>query len=229
MSFERQRTDFQVIEFTRAIKNYGYWMIWTKATICSCVTLDKNGQPDFNCPACLGKGKIWYDSRDIQGIMVGFSELERFQYSEKFGELLSGTTYFTTFPENRLGFWDRLVHDHSTIRYSEIIKKGDYGKSDRFRFNPVEISLVRTVTKVYTEGIDFIFDYKLGLLNWIPTGYEPMTGDQYSVDYFMHPSWIVIDIPNVIRDTMVKRKQPGVSHTQLPMKAIVRLEYFVLP
>jgi hypothetical protein len=226
VAFTSQRTDFQTIEFTRAIQNYGYFCVWEKATQCSCISLDKDGQPDFNCPACFGKGKIWYDPKDIQGVMVSFTENERYQQN---GEILAGTTYFTTFPENRLGFWDRITHDHSTIRYSEIIKKGTYGKTDKFRFKPVEISQVRTVSKVYSEETDYLFDFDTGTINWVSSGYEPMTGEQYSVDYFMRPSWIVIDIPNVIRDTMTKRKQPGVSHTQLPMRVVMRLEYFVIP
>ncbi len=229
MARDRQRADFRYDEFYYLIQQKGYQVTWEKAVICPCITKDKAGQPDINCPLCSGKGKYWHDPQDIQGIMTSLQEQDKFTQA---GEIMAGTSYFTTLPTYKLGFWDRITHWHSQARFSEVIEKGDRGGTDKLRFQPIGVvcgKSLRTVSTEYFEGIDYVVDYDNSVIDWSPGGsHEPNRGERYSVDYFVHPRWIVIELVNVIRDTYVKSKKPGITFQEMPVKTMVRLEWFVL-
>lgn len=224
MSKARQRTDFKIEEFANIIEQKGYDLIWEKALKCPCMPEEKSGQPDYNCPLCHGKGWTWFDQQDIKAAMTNFNENVRYN---QVGELAQGTAYLTTLPEHKLGFWDRVTHVDSRIRHSEVLTHGDHGGKDKLRFQPTEIVYCRSISTVYTEGVDFTFDHNSFEIDWAPTGLEPNSGDRYSVEYLMPPRWIVIDIMNVIRDTYVKSKKPGITFQELPIRCTVRLEYMV--
>jgi hypothetical protein len=223
MAWTRQRTDFKIDEFMRIIVQKGMIVTWESASDCPCIKINSAGQPDFNCSLCKGKGRYWYNPTFIQGIMTNINTQLRY---ENPGEIIAGTNYFTTLPNYQLGFWDRITNEHSTIRFSQIIEKGDPGGKDPLRFLPLEVLSLRTVSTVYTVNIDFEVDPE-GYINWIPTGLEPNRGERYSVDYVMHPRWIVIDLINVLRDTYVKAKKPGITFQPLPVRALIRLEFYV--
>lgn len=223
MAWTSQRVDFNTQEFYKIIEQMGYTVTWERATACPCIRVNESGQPDFNCPLCKGKGKFWHSSQTIKGIMTNFNEEARYNTN---GEIMAGTSYFTTHGLNKLGFWDRVTNLHSYIRYSEIVEKGDSGQLDSLRFDPIDISVLRTVSKEYIKDVDYTIEsYSI---KWLPNGNEPRRSEMYSVDYTTHPRWIVIDLVNVLRDTYVKSKRAGVSFEILPVRAVVRLEFFVI-
>jgi hypothetical protein len=223
-AWTRQRTDFNVQEFYRIIEQKGYIVNWSKASVCPCIPKDGPGQPDFNCPLCYGKGRYWYDAQTIKGIMTNFND--ELKYNQ-IGETLAGTSYFTTLATNKLSFWDRLSNRHSKVRYSEVVIKGTHGGTDNLRFVPLKVLSLRTISTVYQSNVDFTVDSKTSIVTWLPIDNEPNSGERYSIEYMMHPSWIVIDLPNVLRDTYIKHKLPGIGLAELPVRAVVRLEYFV--
>ena len=224
MSWVRQRTDFQIDEFQHIIAQKGMIVQWEKATKCPCVQIAGSGQPDYNCPLCMGKGWTWYDPQQIQGIMTSNTEQYKYEHPGEFG---TGTSNFTTISQNKLGYYDRLTNMDSLVRYSDLVKKGDHNGKDRLRFQPIEIGYCRDLTNEYVAKVDFDYDPNSFEINWIPTGHEPNSGVRYSVEYVTHPRWIVIEMPNVFRDTYVKRKKPFITFVELPVKAMVRLEWFV--
>jgi len=196
---------------------------WQKAAKCPCIPTEGSEQPDFNCALCHGKGHVWSDPLTIRGIMTNFNENQKYNQT---GEMVMGVSYFTTLPQYRMNFWDRVTNFHSTIRYDEVKAHGEHGGTDKLRFQPIEIVSVRTLETVYENGVDYTIDKNIGV-SWVPGGQEPPTGERVSISYLMHPSWIVMDLTNVIRDTYVKSKKPGLTFQQLPQRATVKLEYFV--
>jgi hypothetical protein len=224
MSKIKQRTDFQIAEFSTIINQKGYDLLWEKALKCPCIPEEKTGQPDFNCLLCHGRGWYWFDPQDIKAVMTNFGENVRYNQA---GEIAAGTAYLTTLPENKLGFWDRVTNLDSRIRHSEILTHGDHGGKDKLRFQPTDIVYCRSLSTEYIANKDFLFDPNAFELDWSLTGQEPESGDRYSVEYLMPPRWIVIDITNVIRDTFVKSKKAGITFLELPLRATVRLEYLV--
>lgn len=221
MAWSSQRVDFNTAEFQKVITQLGYQVTWSKASTCPCIPKDDQGQPDFNCVLCKGKGRFYHDPTAIQGIMTNFNQEAKYLNP---GELMAGTSYFTTHGWNKLGFWDRITNYHSQIRYSEIVVKGDSGTIDQLRFTPESSIVLRTVGNEYINEVDYTV-VGIGGVKWLPNGNEPKRGVQYTIEYMMHPSWIVIDLINVIRDTYVKKKKSGVSHEVLPVRAVVRLEF----
>lgn len=230
MAWERQRTDFKIEEFYRRIEQMGYALQWEKSALCPCLDKGRTGQPDPNCPLCRGKGRYWYDSQIIKGVMTSLSGKANFPDT---GEVLTGTSYFTTHAWNKLGFWDRLIHIHSKMRYSEIITKKPPNEKDQLRFKPMlqtdgypDVLNVRTVEREYQTAVDYTVDTE-GFIEWMNGEDQPRTGAQYTVDYYTHPRWICIDLINVMRDTYIKSKKPGITFLELPVRAMVRLEYYV--
>jgi hypothetical protein len=223
MSKLRQRVDFKIDEFANIITQKGYDLIWEKALKCPCLQEERSAQPDYNCSLCHGKGWYWYDQIDIQGAMTSFSENVKYNQT---GEVAMGTAYLTVLPENKLGFYDRVTNLDSRIRHSEVLTKGTSEK-DSLRFQPTDILYCRSIKEEYIAGKDFKFDPNSFEIEWLEGGLRPNTGDRYSLGYEMPPRWIVIDIINVLRDTQVKAKHPGITFTELPVRALVRLEYFI--
>ena len=224
MSRERQRVDFKTEEFENIIIQKGYDLIWEKSVKCPCTPEEKAAQPDYNCPLCKGKGWYWYDPVDIKGAMTNFNENLRYNQT---GEIAMGTAYLTTLPENKLGFWDRVTNLDSRVRHSEVVTKNRTGVKDNLKFQPTEILYCRSLEEVYTDEVDFKFDPNSFEIEWIAGQLQPNTGDRYSVGYLTPPRWIVIDLINVIRDTLIKTKRPGITFTELPVRALVRLEWMV--
>jgi hypothetical protein len=230
MAWTRQRTDFKLDEFYRRIEQMGYALQWEKSALCPCLDKNRTGQSDFNCPLCKGKGRYWYDQQVVKGVMTSLSGKGNYPVT---GEVMTGTSYFTTHGWNKLGLWDRLTHVNSKMRYSEILTKKGAGEKDQLRFKPMlqadgfpDILNVRTVEKEYYPAVDFTMD-TTGFIEWISGSNQPRTGDQFTVDYYSNPRWIVIDLINIVRDTFVKSKRPGVTFLQLPVRSMVRLEYYV--
>jgi len=208
----------------------GYGVQWEKSALCPCLDKNKTGQPDFNCVLCKGKGRYWYDPTEIKGIMTSLSGKSQWNPT---GEILTGTSSFTTHGWNRLGYWDRITHLNSKMRYSEILTKKGASEKDQLRFKPLfqtdgypDVLSVRTVLQAYTPAVDFTLDTN-GYIDWIGGNNQPRTGDQYTVDYYTHPQWICIDLINVVRDTWVKSKKPGITFLQMPTRAMIRLEFYI--
>jgi hypothetical protein len=231
MSWVRQRVDYNIEEFNRIITLKGLQLQWEKASKCPCMKIGGTGQPDFNCPLCTGKGWVWFDPLFIQGIVTAVNQNFRYDHP---GELSSGTCNITTMPANKLGYYDRLSQIDSLMRHSELIKKGDHNGKDKIRFQPMEVLYCRDLNKIYVQGEDFKFDKMSFQIEWIPGGNQPNTGVTYTIDYMTHPRWICIDLMP-IRDTYVKSagaagtatKNPHAVFTQLPVRASVRLEWFI--
>jgi hypothetical protein len=198
-------------------------MQWEKSIKCPCIQIGGSGQPDFNCTLCMGKGWYWFDPQQIQVLVTGISQ--EFRY-ENPGEISTGTANVTTLPQYRIGYYDRFSNFDSQMRHSELIKKGDHNGKDKTRFQPIEIIYCRDLTREYVPKIDFDYDPNSYEINWLPTGYEPNSGTRYSVEYYTHPRWIAIQL-YPIRDTFVKRKKPTPAFQQMPVRAMVRLEWMV--
>jgi hypothetical protein len=224
MSWVRQRTDFDIDQFNRIVVQKGYVVQWEKATKCPCMQIGGSGQPDYNCPVCMGKGWTWFDPKFIQGIMTALTRDYKYENPGERGE---GTSSFTTLAYNTLGYYDRITHLDSLARHSELIRKGFHNGKDKIRFQPMDIIYCRDLDREYVEEVDFTYDVNSFEIQWIPGGKEPNTGTTYSVEYLTHPRWIVKEMPNIMRDTYVKRKKPNPTFIQLPIRAVVQLEWFV--
>lgn len=212
------------------------------------------GHFQTNCPACFGRGVIYHSPLEITGIFEdATSNPKRF---EVYGEQAPGMAGLTTLPEHTVNFLDRLLLTNNRMTYSET--KIRRKKLERLRWPIVPrdirigyeydpaIPVVETYKTMYVrkaddtgaivpgellEGIDFDITDS-GEIDWTrgdARGTAPISGQRYSMQYQGRPSYIVTDIPYSFRDTTVKLKNPAPVFTELPRRAICKLEYLGRP
>lgn len=251
---EGLRVDFVPDRFVEAIEGKGYRLAWSRGSKCPCAPVnDQTQQPDPNCVLCKGIGWYYFGppsykvdenrvgtlTREqnlviaqtpcavIKGLMTGLSTTTT-PYENKAGGLVTGTTSVTVRPENRLGYYDRMVGIDSKIVYSEILEVKDLTSDIAGKYLIVEINELRSVSKTYGAGDFTLVD---GKIRWL-VGKAPKIGTRVAVHYHTFPIWIVIDYPKSVRDTFVKKKQlvldtPSGTPTYLPVQAMVRYDFLV--
>lgn len=251
-----QRVDFKPDKFVLAIETKGYRLAWSRACLCPCASVnDQTEQPDPNCELCEGVGFLYFgngeavvedtvgelddvqkailardDGMVIRGIMTRMdSKME--PYGE-IGRWKFGTSYVTVRSENKLGYYDRLVNLDSETTYSEMVTAGDPDELLDLRYLATGVNLLRSEDQVYTPTVDY--DLVAGKVRWLNTAgaTQPDSGTKLAVHYLMHPTWVVIEYPHMIRTTPVKFKSatpitPQGNPEALPVQAMVKYEFLL--
>lgn len=249
-----RRVDFKPDNFTLAIETKSFGRLaWTQACYCPCAANNtQTDQPDPNCDLCDGHGwfmfrpllaevdpkvvgdlnplqaKLLEDNQAsiIMGIMTSFFGKEAPYEAAR--RRIEGSANLTVRPENKLGYWDRIVNLDALIPYSQtVIADGTDLLS--LTYLAAQVNLLRTVDTVYEQGTtvqpaDFILD--LGDIRFTT---PPDTGTRFAVHYLCHPTWRVIEHPHTTRVTPVKFKTKSAVgiQTPLPVQAVVRYEFLL--
>ena len=56
-------------------------------------------------------------------------------------------------------------------------------------------------------------------------GMAPAEGDRYSIAFYTHPTYRIIDHPFAIRDTWIHKKSVNPTYRSMPVKTQARLEW----
>jgi hypothetical protein len=213
-----KRVDFSPYVFDDQVEKHGYYLKHYKSLRCPCMNA-QTGNHDPNCTYCQ-HGWQYYDGEEIKGIMTSVMSERQFLDT---GAMMIGTVNLTVKANVELGYHDRIVNEQSLITFSELITRGsDLVDSNRF-------SIVDTIRVVGKTGriyrLDYDYEVKDGKINWILGRSKPIEGEFYSVSYRMHPTWLVLSITNVVRDTHIKFRNPAPQHHRLPVRAVCKLEY----
>lgn len=231
----------------------GVRLAWSRASICPCQGFnDQTRQPDPTCSQCLGGAVLYFGPKDyvppkeagiltdlqrtilakdgaavIRGVIQRVTQAQDFY--DVLGNWVRGTMQVTVRPENKIGYYDRLVNLDSEVPYSQIIVTlADPFVLVPLRYLATGVNAMFDATGLrYEQGEDFTV--KDGQICWF-SGKAPVVGTRLSVHYLCHPTWLVIDHPHVLREVQRRRKQnPRVSPlgnpTPLPIQASVRLEF----
>lgn len=231
---QKVRADFRTEEFRKLIQQKGYFFVWRKALLCTCVNTETM-QPRPDCRVCNSTALFYIDPIQIQGVMSGLEK--RKDIYRNLGEWVDGTAMVTVAPEHRFGFKDSLEMQHSVMTFNEWLKKGN---RDGFRagmpanFDVARYSIVRMLHLMYpdangapvavTESVHFSITSQ-GWIEWIGPGRQIPDGTIFSANYEFHPVWIVITHPHAVRDTVSKFKKPTATVEGLPTQAMVKLDY----
>lgn len=249
------RTDFTTRIFDNAIEQKGARIVWSRGTVCPCEGLNaQTEQTDPDCELCDGRGWHFFGPKDytppekagelddlqraliakdggavIRGILIGIG-LQQDPVTQ-LGAWLFGSASLTVRPENKLGYYDRIVHLDSLISFSQILRTGNAAEPIKTRFLVRAVNLLRSVERRYDEGADFTIE--LGVIRWIP-GRAPSAGTRITVHYLCHPQWLVIEQPKVLREETSKAKgrkrvAPVGEPVPLPVQAMIKLEFLVTP
>jgi len=236
----------------RNIESQGVRLAWSRASVCPCSPPhDQTNAPDPLCDMCDGGGVYYFGPKDysppeeagvlteihdeilardgaavIRGVIQRVTQAQDFY--DVLGNWVRGTMAVTVRPENKIGYYDRLVNFDSEVPYSELVEQGsDTTVAIRLRYLATDVTTVRSESTRYEQGNDFCVEK--GRIKWKP-GKAPSVGTRLSVHYLMHPTWLVIDHPHVLRGIQRRRKikvktTPIGTPVQLPIQASVRLEF----
>lgn len=249
-----RRVDFKPDGFTLAIETKSFGRLaWTQACYCPCAGNNlQTDQPNPNCTLCEGHGWLMFrprlsvvdpkivgglnplqtkllednDASIINGIMTSFFGKEEPYAAAR--RRIEGSANLTVRPENKLGYWDRIVNLDALIPYSQIAI-ADGTDVLPLTYLAAQVNLVRTVDTVYTQGTTVVpEDFILDTGNILFTT-APGVGTRFAVHYLCHPTWRVIEHPHTTRVTPVKfkTKSPIGDQTPLPTQAVVRYEFLL--
>jgi hypothetical protein len=217
------RVDFNPQDFEDIILQKGYRILWEKVMRCPCLD-PTTGRAVQGCPRCDSRGKFYYASSEIKGIIT--RQDKEAQIGDIMGVLEPGDAFLTTSATNKLSMFDRITNLDSTVVYDEILVHDDK-EGDWLRFVPTVVDVAAYQT-TRTSDLTFLVkdtDYTVandGKLSWLTTN-KPAHGQGVTFRYQYHPVWTVLDTPNYVRDTFVKLVG-GDTNTQLPVRVHIRLE-----
>jgi hypothetical protein len=202
-------------------------------------------EPRPDCEVCRGNGYYHHSPQEVVAAVTGAaSNPERFAI---YGEAAKGMVSITLMPENLPGFLDRFTMKESVMEFRETRARGA-GAVEALRYPVVVRSLdlqggrqsvgvlaaqkadaggVTTPDDALTPGVDFEITDD-GRIDWTPgddLGTAPAEGGRYSISYYTHPRFLVIDNPHVFRDTQVQVKSPNTRPQAMPVHCMARLEF----
>jgi len=244
-----QRVDFKPDKFTLLVETKGYRLAWSRMAYCPCVnTNDQTEQSDPLCTLCEGSGWLKFrphsfainelvvgeldaiqdaiisdNSVPIRGVISGLTN-KNIPYDTA-ARRVEGMASLTVRPENKLGYYDRIVNLDATIVYSQLLEAGDPSVPLESRYLIREMNLIRDLTKVYVLNTDFTI--VAGKIVWDTAASYPASGTQLALHYLTHPAWRIVEHPHAIRLTSVKYKTDSVAGdpTDLPIQAAIRYEF----
>jgi len=250
----RRYPDMELNKLIGSIETEGVRFAWTRAADCPCVGNNpQTRQPDPNCPLCHGLSVFYFGPENyvppaavgtltslqkailavdgavvIKGVMA--KATQEFDLYDVLGRWYWGAMMVTVRPENKIGYYDRLVNLDTEVVYYQTVHYVAPAPTIPLRYRATAVNIVRSDTTIYREGQHF--QNINGILTWIPTQ-VPSMNLNLSVHYQMHPTWVVMDHPHAARETGIRRKAPASVGeglpTPLPIQGHVRLEFLPVP
>ncbi len=233
------------------ISIHGLRALWEQASPCPCQENADTEEGRFDCSVCGGTGWEYDTGMEIKTIVTSVT-LRHAPY-ELFGRFGFGLVYFTMTPEQTPGFRDRLTVLDSAVVVQDLVKRT--GTLDRLRWpvanrslllsvsgtpTPVSCSVLRlrrqasdgTAGPLLELDTDFALDAQ-GRIDWTKgdvAGTAPPVGASYSVRYFAHPRYLVMEQPHALRDTTTvflsnNRKAVPRQYSPLPVRALAKLDW----
>ena len=249
------RPDFRPEEFRKRIFSHGLPVRWEQSSECPCSSQsgDYGFQIDaalstqealssnrVDCPVCKGRGYLYHSAQEVRAVITHIkTDDERFgPLSAEYGR---GVVGVTTLPEHLPSLGDRFtllasvivlreVLDYageavSSLRYPIAIKSHDlsagllsFGVRYMIHANAQGV-VAQGNTK--SEGVDFNIDDQ-GRIVWTNA---PPQGVRVAVEYYAHPSYIILNHPHGIRDTRIQFKSVSEYHAPLPVYSEGGLEF----
>ncbi|MDP6971525.1 MAG: hypothetical protein QF921_08450, partial [Pseudomonadales bacterium] len=259
---QRPRVDLIESKFARLIETKGARLAWDRALICPCARVnEQTKQPDPNCPRCNSTGFFYFGPKNyvipeaagelddvqkavlaknggvvIRGVMASATR-ERDAHAgrawDQIGNWVRGDMRVTVRPENKIGYYDRLVNLDSEVIYTEIVTMPTLASTStdrptiKLRYPAISVTTVQDTSGIYE--VDGAFDLYKGDLRW-HRAVAPAAETRLAVHYTCHPAWLIMEHPHTIRETTRLRKTknpktPFGDPQPLPIQAVVRLEF----
>ncbi len=198
-----------------------------------------------DCPLCRGTGTFYHSPQSIKAIVTGAAREQDAQHFS--GELARGQVFFSLQPEHLPSWRDRYTLQDSVMIHREIVARGA-GALDEARYpvalralelasGPASVGVLYchkaapdgqiVVEGEMTAGVDFEITEE-GRIDWTigqGQGSAPAEGDRYTISYYAHPRYVVMDDPHAVRDTFDGAKRPEPAATPMLVQVRARLEH----
>jgi hypothetical protein len=272
---ETGKSSFDNDELIRHVELLGARVAWSRASVCPCRNFTgETQQPDPTCVKCQGRGFFFfgpdnYTAPEQAGTLTQLQQailaddgaaVIRTLFTRSthitdpydlLGTWTRGSMFVTVRPENKIGYYDRLVNLDAEVCYTELIEIDldvnataqtgvtiNAGLVDpiRLRYRATAVNRVDTVTAQYRGSEHFLLT-DTGDIDWIADVPTPDTSRdidnsilRFSVHYNMHPTWLIVEHPHVFRETPARKKvrnrvTPFGTPTAHPIQALARLEF----
>lgn len=258
-----QRVDYKPSQFELLIETKGVRLAWSRATPCPCAPINsQTQQPDPTCNICAGSGWVYFrNSPYTPAVDVGtLTTLQRSLMNSHKGMVIRGviqglTTKSDAFnqlgpwafgsvlvsvrPDNRMGYYDRIVNLDGYMAYSQIVIQGAATTSGgvttpaalQTRYPAICVNILLDQDGVRKNaGVDFDLS-NVGTVIW-RTGKAPAEGTRLTIHYLCHPVYLVVEHMHVSRVSPVKFKKaspitPRGDPSQLPIQMVASLHHLV--
>jgi hypothetical protein len=250
------RVDFKIEQFNNLIATKGTRHWWSRGALCPCKGNEQTDQVDPTCALCKGTG--WYyflperelagAEKDASGNTVELNDSQTGvsihvlitnvtkdpQIFEKFGQWVFGVARATAQSPNRIGYRDRFKSRDSTIGYSQLIDASGTSeiivtgmRSTSGLWTPLsQVNLLRSVSTEYLNQENFEVT-NTGTIKWLTT--PPTKGTLLTLHGEFYPTWVVMDMPYSVRDTLVSKKKQAIDiagqHKNMPLHSVVKLDF----
>jgi hypothetical protein len=220
--YSAPRADFKPEIFDAIIMQKGFRVLWEQGMFCSCIGKE-SGQPDYNCPACKGRGYVYFGGKVTKALVTSINGHKE---QERIGLYDIGTAYLTPLSTDDVGFRDRFTFLDFTVKFSEVIKRGPAGTPDPLRYKAIDIICLRNLNTEYKRGIDFELSKDGLYIEWIN---EPLyENSSYSILYTIRPVYIAINPVHELRGTYIKQGGRGLDNfVPLPKQFQIKREDFL--
>lgn len=255
------RVDFRPdIPFSNQIEWHGLRLGWVRMALCPCKAFNRQtDQIEPGCNLCNGLGWIPFKTPGyfldlaktgplnevqahlvsknqamvIRGLTMGMTEQPNM--FSMLGDWAMGSVMITVRPENKLGYYDRLIALDDLFVHRELLTQGT---EDTLKlFYPAE-SLLTLLTTDENDVVTYWGDNDVELVNgnirWLP-GKQPEPETRISVSYLCHPVFTVIEFTHLIRSVPFRSKRPPAKREtpigdlmRLPIQVVARLEHLPL-
>lgn len=221
-NFMMPRADLRPEAFDSIIAQKGYRMIWEQAIFCPCLD-EMSRQPDYNCKACYGKGYRYILPVNMRGVVTSINA-RKDQHRTGLDEV--GGAYLTSSSEYNVGFRDRFTFVDFTTKFSEVFKKGEYGKLDKLRYNCLSPIASFSNSQELKLGRDYTITEDGQSVEWLNDSVED--GEHVSILYNIRPVYIAINPIHDIRGTYTRHKAKNMEKfVALPKQFQIRREDFI--
>jgi len=214
--------------FTKLIKSHGYDVTWEKATFCPFLKGTDPKAHDLNCTQCHN-GFMYYG---LVPTRMHLAPLNVQQQFFAYGRFDSGKAQITAYPEFKMSFFDRITLTKARARHSDRVMRQRGTNRDRPKFNPISVDDLRWATGDKTIGIavqntDFTLDAVTGEIVWL-TNNRPNADQLYSIVYYFHPQYIVLDVPHHIRDQPILGADTSTDQQwEFPVQVVAQIDQFI--
>lgn len=215
-------------KFTNAIERHGLNVLWQKSTFCPFLKGPNPKDHDITCTVCDG-GNYYFDSKPTKMLITSMSLAQQYF---AYGRFASGKAQITALPTYKISFWDKVTLCDSRMRVRDIVHRQRGVLVDQFKYIPICVENLiwnnNGVIATATQDVDFTLAADSRNVTWL-TSNRPNADTYYSVVYYYHPSYIVVDEAHGIRDIQQPNPPSGSTDTQyeFPVQVVGQLDQFV--